>query len=98
MIVIRNVFRIRAGSMKQAVAQIQVGRPLLAKFGLKNPRALTDVTGTFYTIVLESECENLAEFEKQLATSFGSAEWQAWYKEFTPLIESGFREIFQVVG
>ena len=32
-----------------------------------------------------------------IGESFGSAEWQAWYQRFTPLVQSGRREIMQIV-
>ncbi len=28
----------------------------------------------------------------------GSEEWKKWYQKFVPLVESGYREVFNVVG
>jgi hypothetical protein len=98
MLVIRNIFQIKAGSMKQAVALVKESKTLIERVGMRNPRALTDVVGDFYTLVLETECESLQEFERGLSDSFANAEWQTWYQKLTPLVQSGRREIMQVVG
>ena len=97
MLVVRNTFHIRAGSMKQAIALAKRGRELMAKVGFAHSRTLTDVVGDFYTLVLETECETLHDFEQSFGTSIATDEWQAWYKEMTPLIVDGRREIFRVV-
>lgn len=97
MIVIRNIFRIRPGAMKQALALVKRGQALTAQTGFSRSRALTDVAADFYTLVFEIECESLQQFEQGLSQNFGSAEWQSWYQEFTPLIQGGRREIFHIV-
>jgi len=97
MIVIRNIFQIRAGVMKQAVASAKQGQAFVAKSGFARSRLLTDVVGDFYTLVLETECASLQEFESGLGQSFGSDEWQTWYRDFTQYIQSGRREIMNIV-
>jgi hypothetical protein len=98
MIVIRNIFQIKAGAMKQAIALGKENRTLIERAGFTGMRVLTDVVGDFYTLVLEIECASLQEFERGIGESFASAEWQAWYQRFTPLVQSGRREILQVTG
>jgi hypothetical protein len=98
MIVIRNIFQIRAGSMKQAIELAKSGQELMNKDTFPKSRILTDIASDFYTLVLETECASLADFEQGIGKSFGNAEWQAWYQQFTPLIQSGRREIFQIVA
>lgn len=97
MLIVRNVFRIRPGSMKEALAQAKQGRALMAKVGFPRSRILTDVVGNFYTLILENECETLQEFEQGFSSSVAADEWQAWYKAMTPLIVEGYREILRVV-
>jgi len=96
MIVVRNIFQIKAGMMKQAVALIREGPPMTQREVVRT-RALTDLVSDFYTLVLEMECETLGDFEKAMQTSFASAEWQAWYQRLTPLVQSGRRELMSVV-
>jgi hypothetical protein len=96
MIVVRNIFRIKFGQAKPAVAAMKEGRDVMARLGLPNGRLLTDVVGPSYTIVLEIQFKNLSDFE-QNAQHLSKPEWRAWYEKFIPYCESGSREIFTVV-
>ncbi len=60
-------------------------------------RVLTDLVGPAYTLVLESTYESLTAFEKTARSMSASEDWKKWYQKFTPLVESGYREIFNVV-
>ena len=60
-------------------------------------RVLTDVTGPFYTLVLELTLPNLATFESNAPRLFADKEWQANSQKMTPLMESGYREVFSIV-
>ena len=97
MIVVRNTFQLKFGKSREAIAHWRKGWPILQKSTRSKVRLLTDVTGQFYTLVLELEFKSLAEYEKGHASNTEVAAWQAWYKKFTPLVESGSREIFKVV-
>ena len=59
---------------------------------------MTDLVGDFYTVVFENEFNSLAEFENAGKSIMSSPEWQAAYAKITALTESGYREIFNVVG
>lgn len=85
------------GKAREALALWQKGTLILKQTGHAPHRLLTDVTGQNYTLVLESQFKSLADFEKGHGSTAGSAAWRNWYKKFTPLVESGRREIFQVV-
>ena len=98
MIVIRNVFRLKFGKAKEAVAIAKEGVAIQKRVGASfSPRILTDVTGPFYTLVLELTVPSLATFETEAPRLMGDKEWQANYQKMVPLIESGYREIFTVV-
>jgi hypothetical protein len=60
-------------------------------------RLLTDVTGPFYTVVLELTVPNLAAFEGAAPQFLGDKDWQANDQKVASLVESGSREIFTVV-
>jgi hypothetical protein len=45
-----------------------------------------DVTGPFYTLVLEVTVPNLATFESNAPRLFGDKEWQAHYQKMAPLV------------
>jgi hypothetical protein len=61
-------------------------------------RFLTDVTGQYYTFVMEITYDSLSAFEKSFTDVTGAKEFGEWAQKFTPLVESGHREIFSIVG
>jgi hypothetical protein len=102
MVVIRNVFRLKFGKAREAVALFKEGiaiqKRIGAGAGLDFPtRLLTDVTGPFYTVVLELTVPNLAAFEGAAPQLLGDKDWQANYQKLGSLVESGSREIFTLV-
>jgi hypothetical protein len=102
MVVIRNVFRLKFGKAREAVALFKEGvaiqKRVGAAAGLDFPiRLLTDVTGPFYTVVLELTVPNLAAFEGAAPQLLGDKDWQANYQKIASLVESGSREIFALV-
>jgi hypothetical protein len=60
-------------------------------------RLLTDLTGDFYTVVLELTLPNLAAVEGTMSKVMGNSEWQTNYQKFVALVESGERQIYSVV-
>lgn len=100
MIVIRNVFQLKFGKAREAVALMKEGVAIQkrALAGVDfSTRLLTDVTGPFYTLVLELTVPNFATFESYAPRLFGDKEWQANYQQVAPLVESGHREVFTIV-
>jgi hypothetical protein len=100
MIVIRNVFQLKFGKAREAVALMKEGIAIQKRVmsGLEySTRVLTDVTGPFYTLVLELTVPDLATFESNAPRLFGDKEWQANYQKVAPLVESGHREVFSIV-
>jgi len=98
MVVVRNVFRLKFGKTKEAVALLKEGMAIQKRAGVEmNPRIMTDVVGTFYTLVLELTVPNLAVLEANQPKVMGNKDWQAMYQKFSALVESGYREIFTLV-
>lgn len=99
MILVRDVFQLRFGKAREAVALAQemTGR-MRETEGVRDVRMLTDLSGPYYTLVLESTYDSLAAFETGLRQGMSAPEWRAWYERFTPLVDSGHRELFTVVG
>lgn len=98
MIVVRNVFRLRVGAAKEAQALWKEYRATFERLSSGSYRTLVDVTGDFYTFVLEGTYPSLAKYEESMEASVGTdPEWKSWYARFAPLIESGHREILRVV-
>ena len=100
MIVIRNVFQLKYGKAREAMALVKEGLAIQKRAitGMEfSTRILTDVTGPFYTLVLELTVPNLASFEGYAPKLFADKDWQTNFQKMTPLVESGYREIFTIV-
>ncbi|KAA0252207.1 MAG: hypothetical protein EDX89_19580 [Acidobacteria bacterium] len=98
MIVVRNVFRLRIGAAREAQELWKKeGHALFTRLGYGPYRAFVDVTGPFYTFVLEGAYPSLSKLEEAMESSMATPEWKGWYARFSPLIESGYREILREV-
>ncbi len=97
MIVVRDVFRIRPTEMKAAKTAVREMRPLSERLGLSSQRAMTDLVGPSYTLVLESLYPSLSDLEKALARAFADPDWQAAYARLRPLVEGGHREVYSLL-
>ncbi|HXH48540.1 MAG TPA: hypothetical protein VNM47_04130 [Terriglobia bacterium] len=98
MIVIRNVFRLKFGKTKEAVALMKEGVAIQKRAGAEmDQRIMTDLVGQFYTLVLELKSPGVSAHEANVSKLMGSKEWQANYQKFAELVESGYREIFTIV-
>jgi hypothetical protein len=103
MVVIRNVFQLKFGKAREAVGIVKEGLAIQKRIATTagvdfRTRLLTDVTGPFYTLVLELMVPSMTVFEQNAAAFMGNAEWQANYQKLQPLVDSGYREIFTVVA
>jgi hypothetical protein len=97
-IVVRDVFQLKFGKAKEAKAAWKEGVVIFKKHNFPASRVLTDLTGAYYTFILESTYSDLAAFEKSLKNELGMKEFGEWYHtKFVPLVESGRREMFTVV-
>jgi hypothetical protein len=99
MILVRNVFRVKFGKAKEAVAAWKETMELAKKLGFPGKsRLLTDLVGDFYTIVFENTFESLSAFENAAGAMMAKPEFQAAYAKVVALTESGRREIFTIVA
>jgi hypothetical protein len=102
MMVIRNVFRLKFGKAREAVALFKEGLAIQKRVGAGSgvnfpTRLLTDMTGPFYTVVLELTVPSLGAFEAAAPQLMGDKDWQANYQKIGALVESGYRDIFTIV-
>jgi hypothetical protein len=101
MIVVRNVFQLKFGKAREALANMKEGLAIQKRLIGDNvnfsTRLLTDATGPFYTLVLEVTLPSLAALEAQMPRIFGDPEFQANYRKTAEFVESGYREIFNVI-
>jgi hypothetical protein len=99
MILVRNVFQLKFGQAREAVAAWKEGMAIADRAGVGGRyRLLTDLAGpNFYTLVLEGTYASLAEFEQSSQALMSNAAWKAWYPRATALSEGGHREILNIV-
>jgi len=100
MIVVRNVFRVKFGQAREAVAAWKEGLAIAERVGVNrgNRRLLTDLAGPdFYTLVLEDTHASLAEWEQAAQRLMAAPEWRAWYPKVSAFCEGGHREILNIV-
>ena len=66
----------------------------------KNMRIMTDLTGVYNKVVIESEYATLAEFEKDWMDYMKdhAAEMEKFREQYQPMYTQGKREIFRVVA
>ena len=97
MILVRDVFQLHFGKAKEVKSLWKKGARIEKKLGFEPSRCMFDLTGPYYTFVMESTYKNLASFEQTMQKGMSSPEFSAWYRKFVPLVESGYREIFTLV-
>jgi len=98
MIVVRDIFQLKFGQSKEAVAIWKQIRQLHPNTGYGKARMLTDFAGGhYYTLVLESEWDSVSEWEAEMRRGMGDPQWRALYNKIIPLTESGKREILSVI-
>jgi len=94
MILVRNIFQIKFGRMKEAREMWKEGMKFLNS--ANHPRLLTDLTGPFYTLIMESTHKDLASLEADMRNDMSQAAFGAWYQKFIPLVDSGRREMYTI--
>lgn len=99
MILVRNVFKLKFGKAREALAVFKEGQAFAKRLGIGTaaPRLLTDVVSSFYTLVLEQTFASLGEFESSSRALMSNPEWKNWYEKVLPFVDSGYREIFTIV-
>lgn len=97
MILVRDVFQLKVGKAKDAKALFKEASAIMTKYGIAQGRALTDLTGQYYTFVWETEYASLSAWEGAMNDPKGAEEFSAWYQKFAPLLDGGHREILTVV-
>ena len=98
MIVVRTVMQAKFGRGGELAAQFAEGnRRMMEEIGVQRRwRVLTDLSGTFDTVVLEVEAENLAEWERVRAALFQAQSFRESMARSQELIEAGRNELYTI--
>ncbi len=97
MILVRDVFQLKFGKAREAKELWKEGAAVEAKHGYGPGRAMMDLTGPYYTMVIETTFDSLAAYESAMWNTLFASEFRAWYQKFVPLVDSGRREIYSIV-
>jgi hypothetical protein len=61
-------------------------------------RIMADAVGAFCALVLEMTIPNMGALKASMPKVIADKEWRANYQKFSALAESGYREVFTIVG
>ena len=95
MYLVRDTFKCKPGKAKELVNKFKQTIPFMEEQNLKNIKILTDVVSNYWTVILESEVETLAEFENRRGFT-SKPKVQEIMKDYMTLVEGGKREIFLI--
>jgi len=94
MILVRDVFQAKYGRGDELVTLF---KEVKEKWGADYASCiLTDLSGLFFTVVVETEAESLVEWERRRTEIFALPEFGDWFARMTPLVESGRREFYNI--
>lgn len=78
------------------MALLKEGNDMLAKYNIGAQRILTDMTGNFFTVVMETEVEDLATYEAS-REAFQDPAFGPWFQRMMDLVESGSRDFWNLI-
>ena len=94
---IREVFQAKPGRAKDLVKMFKLAAPHFEKMGqAKNMKVLTDIVSTYWTVVVESETEDMGSFFSNMRSATMSDELKDIMKGYMDCVEGGRREIFMI--
>jgi hypothetical protein len=93
MIVVREFFIAKPGFASKLATLFKEVTKIA---GMKKTRVLTDVTGDFNKVVMETEFENLADLEARLQEHMNNPALRDKMKGYTDMYLTGGREIYRV--
>ena len=95
--VIRNVFKCKPGKAKELIEKLKKANALMKDAGaVISERVLVDEVATFWTVVIETEVEDMAKFEESMKEYGSRTDVQEAMAGYMDLVDGGYREIFRV--
>lgn len=97
MYVVRNVFKCKPGKAKAIIEKLKKANELMKGAGaVINERVLVDEVATFWTVVIETEVEDMAKFAESMQEYGSRADVQEAMAGYMDMVDGGYREIFRV--
>ena len=93
---IRDVFQAKPGKARELVEIFKSIRGYLEEDGFTNLRIMTDYTGTYWTVVLQSEVKSIPEFDLHSRNFTSRLEVAELMKGYMDLVQGGHREMFKI--
>ena len=94
---IREVFQAKPGKAKDLVKMFKEAAPHFVTMGdVKSMKVLTDIVSTYWTVIVESETDNIGNFFSNLRSATMSDELKNIMKGYMDCVEGGRREIYMV--
>lgn len=95
MFLIRDVFKTKPGKAKELVKKFKQAAPYMEKEGMKNFKIMTDIATDYWTVVMESEMEDLGRFGREIrGGSTMDPNLIKIMEGYMDLVVGGFREIY----
>jgi hypothetical protein len=94
MFVVRETFVAKPGQASKLASMM---KEAMSKTGHNGTRVLTDVVGSFNTVIMETEVAEFGDSERRMKEYSDRPEIREAMKGYTDLYHGGSREIFRVV-
>lgn len=96
MYLIRDIFNTKPGKAKDLVAKFKQAMPHMGAPGVHGMRVMTDTVAGYWTVVCETEVEQLQAYFDMARASSPSPEAEEAMKGYMELVNGGHREIFRI--
>jgi hypothetical protein len=99
MIIERNVFHLKFGKAKEAIAiwkEIMEAGKKSESLASPEMRLLSDLSGPSYTLVVELHLKSFMDMNPKQAIWATTEIFQTLYQKFIPLCESAHREYYRI--
>lgn len=97
MLIIRNVFKCKPGKAKVLIEKLKTANTLMRDAGaVLSERVLVDEVATFWTVVIETEVEDMAKFSESMQEYGSRPDVQEAMSGYMDLVDGGYREIFRL--
>ncbi len=98
MITERLSFRAKYGHGDELVALFKEQYARLAQSGVTGARLYTDATGPMFSVILESDFANMADYAAFLqdTSMYSEPQFAAWFGRMQAITESGDRQVLNM--
>ena len=97
MYVVRNVFKCKPGQAKNLIEKFKKSTELLQQSdAVKSERVLVDEVASFWTVVIETEVEDLTKFSQAMQEYGTRDDVRQAMAGYMDLVDGGYREIFRI--